>query len=76
MNTDTGMVMTDEARRLLKESAQEEFTAKMKRIDPAYLTSRARAELAAKGQTRVFKNSPCPCGSRKRFKNCCRTSKA
>lgn len=42
-------------------------------IDPAYLTPRARRQLGATGRTRVTRNSPCPCGSRKRFKRCCMT---
>jgi uncharacterized protein YecA (UPF0149 family) len=39
-------------------------------IETANLTRPARRELARTGKTRVYKNSPCPCGSKKRFKNC------
>lgn len=45
-------------------------------IDPANLTDRARRQLEATGQTYVSRNSPCPCGSRKRFKRCCMTGGA
>lgn len=46
----------------------------MKLIDPANLTPRARRELERSGRTMVSRNSPCPCGSRKRFKRCCMTT--
>lgn len=39
-------------------------------VDPANLSARARNELEARGLTRISRNSPCPCGSRKRFKRC------
>lgn len=45
-----------------------------KPIDPANLTPRARRQLDATGQTKISRNSPCPCGSRKRFKRCCMTA--
>lgn len=46
----------------------------MKPINPANLSARARRELERSGRTMVSRNSPCPCGSRKRFKRCCMTA--
>lgn len=40
-------------------------------IDAANLSLAARRELERTGRTTVSRNSPCPCGSRKRFKRCC-----
>lgn len=40
-------------------------------IDPANLSPKLQRQLEATGRTKVSRNSPCPCGSRKRFKRCC-----
>jgi uncharacterized protein YecA (UPF0149 family) len=42
-------------------------------IDQSYLTPLQREQLARTGRTVVSRNSPCPCGSGKRFKRCCMT---
>jgi uncharacterized protein YecA (UPF0149 family) len=67
MNTDTG-----EVRRML-DKVEMELLANEVEIDPANLSRPARRQLEQTGRTRVFKNSKCPCGSGKRFKNCHRT---
>lgn len=67
MNTETGEIRRfdeDEARKL---------TPIWKPIDEAKLSLRVRNQLEAKGIAWVTRNSPCPCGSRKRFKRCCMT---
>ena len=43
----------------------------MKPIDPRNLSKRVREMVAATGRGMVSRNSRCPCGSFKRFKNCC-----
>jgi uncharacterized protein YecA (UPF0149 family) len=42
-------------------------------IDRSYLTPLQQEQLARTGRTVVSRNSPCPCGSGKRFKRCCMT---
>lgn len=86
MNTDTGEVKMYTHADLVRET--QKYSGRRARaasrgsagartnivpIDPANLTSRAQAQLAATGRTFVTRNSPCPCGSRKRFKRCCMT---
>lgn len=65
---------TGEVKPLDKLTADELRNGRWKEIDTANLPESKRNQLAATGRTRVSKNSPCPCGSRKRFKNCCRTT--
>lgn len=89
MNTNTGEVtlLTEaESRALADKISGKASTARrkkrassigmgaMKPIDPANLTPRARLQLETTGRTLVSRNSPCPCGSRKRFKRCCMTA--
>jgi hypothetical protein len=45
----------------------------MKPIDPANLTPRVRRMVETTGRGQVSRNSPCPCGSHRRFKRCCMT---
>lgn len=40
-------------------------------IDPANLQPKIRRKLEETGRAQISRNSPCPCGSRKRFKRCC-----
>lgn len=40
-------------------------------LDPARLSPSVRALLERSGLRAVSRNSRCPCGSFKRFKNCC-----
>lgn len=71
MNTYTG-----EIKNLVTDEEYQKYTSDsplFKAIDVRNLTERQRNQLAAMGRTRVSRNSPCPCGSRKRFKNCCYT---
>jgi len=77
MNTETGDVaaMRVLAEELEKHGRGEYVSGLLKPIDPANLTPRVRAQLASSGRTRIGRNSPCPCGSRKRFKRCCMTGK-
>lgn len=42
-----------------------------KPIDLANLTIATRKLLEETGRAQISRNSPCPCGSRKRFKRCC-----
>lgn len=53
----------------------EKVTQEWKLIDPALLPERLRSEMEATGRTQLSRNSPCPCGSRKRFKKCCFTAR-
>jgi len=69
MDTSNGDVMAMEALQRLTEARP--VQAVIKEIDPANLTELARRQLAKTGRTTVSRNSPCPCGSRKRFKRCC-----
>lgn len=71
MDTSNGNVMEMEALQRLIESRP--VKPIVKEIDPASLTERAQQQLAETGRTTVSRNSPCPCGSRKRFKRCCYT---
>jgi uncharacterized protein YecA (UPF0149 family) len=77
VNTDTGQVATmDELTADLKRKGRRQsyIDTVLKPIDPANLSERNRAQLAATGRTQISRNSPCPCGSRKRFKRCCMTT--
>ena len=90
MDTRTGEVRTltdEESRELAKVFTEPKASEKnlrpkrrvidmgaMKPIDPANLTPRARRQLERSGRTMVSRNSPCPCGSLKRFKRCCMTT--
>lgn len=74
MNTYTGEIaaLSVLAGELEKQGkSRSEIETVIKPIDPANLTARARAQLEATGRTQISRNSPCPCGSRKRFKRCC-----
>jgi len=51
----------------------QQFEPSIKPIDPVFLSAFNRQQLAETGRTTVSRNSPCPCGSRKRFKRCCYT---
>lgn len=68
MNTYTGEVKLTE-----QLTNDEKLNGQWKEIDEANLTERKRKQLEAAGRTQVSRNSPCPCGSRKRFKRCCMT---
>ena len=46
----------------------------MNPIDPANLSPRVRRMVETTGRGMVSRNSPCPCGSHKRFKRCCKTN--
>ena len=43
----------------------------MNPIDPKFLSRKTLEDLAATGRAQISRNSPCPCGSQKRFKRCC-----
>jgi len=43
----------------------------MNPIDPDNLTPKVREMVEKTGRGQVSRNSPCPCGSHKRFKRCC-----
>jgi len=43
----------------------------IKPIDPARLSPRVRVLLQKTGRAQISRNSPCPCGSGKKFKKCC-----
>ena len=45
----------------------------LKMVDPEHLSPGIRARLASTGKAHIGRNSPCPCGSQKRFKHCCMT---
>jgi uncharacterized protein YecA (UPF0149 family) len=40
-------------------------------IDPLNLSPFRQRQLERTGQTKVGRNSPCPCGSGRKFKACC-----
>lgn len=69
MNTNTGEVK-------VQLTQEEKKNGQWKEIDEANLPERKRKQLAATGRTTVSRNSPCPCGSRKRFKRCCMSAAA
>ena len=70
MNTYTG-----EVKALAQLTEDEKRNGQWKPIDEANLSEQKRAQLAETGRTQVSRNSPCPCGSRKRFKRCCYTGR-
>ena len=67
MNTDTGDIARFDT---LSGEAKKFFT---KVIEPRYLTAQKKLELQQTGKTKVHGNDYCPCGSNKKFKNCCYT---
>lgn len=67
MDARTGEIVDREMLKALGESV-ERFSQP---INPANLTPKVRRQLETTGRTQVSRNSPCPCGSRKRFKRCC-----
>ena len=71
MNTNTG-----EVKLLAELTADEKRNGQWKPIDEAHLGNAERVQLELTGRTQVSRNSPCPCGSRKRFKRCCMTGGA
>lgn len=70
MDANTGEIANLEMLRMLGESV-ERYTNP---IDSANLTPKMQRQLQTTGRTRVSRNSPCPRGSRKRFKRCCMTT--
>lgn len=74
MNTNTGEVMTQEKLEALPSHRRARWVGVTQPIDPSNLSEKNRAQLAATGRTKISRNSPCPCGSRKRFKRCCMTT--
>jgi uncharacterized protein YecA (UPF0149 family) len=71
MNTDTGEILTFQTEQAMEDYV--EFAPSTKPIDPVFLSAFNKQQLAETGRTTVSRNSPCPCGSRKRFKRCCYT---
>lgn len=69
MDTRTGEIEAYEA--MKKRMSAEEFEQYAQEIDPALLSPRNRKQLEASGRTTISRNSPCVCGSGKRFKRCC-----
>ena len=65
MNTDTG-----EIKRLLDD---EEADGSWKEIDESNLSIRHQTLLKTHGTAKIGRNSPCPCGSKIKFKKCCYT---
>jgi uncharacterized protein YecA (UPF0149 family) len=68
MNTYTG-----EVKLLAELTADEKQNGQWKEIVGPDLGDAERVQLELTGRTQVSRNSPCPCGSRKRFKRCCMT---
>jgi uncharacterized protein YecA (UPF0149 family) len=50
-----------------------EISQFIKPIDVANLSQKTRDLLAKTGTATISRNSRCPCGSGRRFKNCCMT---
>lgn len=69
MDTRTGEIRLYEE--MKKRMTAEEFEQHAQEIDPALLSPRNRKQLETTGLTTISRNSPCVCGSRKRFKRCC-----
>ena len=80
MNTETGRILTQERLKAMTEC----FQRKSIPIDEQLMTARQRAQMQVSlhdnrsplGKLRVktknkFRNQPCPCGSGRKFKNCC-----
>lgn len=75
MDTRTGEVMPLDEMLKRARNGKPQDRQYVKEIDPFLLSERNRLQLESTGRTTVSRNSPCPCGSRKRFKNCCFTTK-
>lgn len=71
MDTRTGRIETMQT--FEKELSRADIERYVRPVDPANLTPRAQAALRTSGRAQISRNSPCPCGSRKRFKRCCMT---
>ena len=69
MNTRTGEIAPVED--FKKRLTPEEFEMFIKPIDLSSLSSRTRAQYEKTGRAWISRNSKCPYGSWKRFKNCC-----
>jgi uncharacterized protein YecA (UPF0149 family) len=67
MNSGTGEIVAPVHLKELTRAERNKYDVKVK---PANLPQRNRRELAATGHTRISKNTPCPCGSGKRFQRC------
>jgi len=87
MNTATGAIgsyqdlMADEIKRQRKKGvsmseARRVAEGFIKPVNPKNLPFHVRVLLEAQGRAKISRNSPCPCGSGKRFKRCCMTSRA
>lgn len=74
MNTDTGFIkrFTDEE---LEQVLKGEQGSKYKEVDIENLPPIKQIQLREKGETKIGRNDPCPCGSGKKFKRCCWTGK-
>lgn len=75
MDTKTGRVFNlteEELKRFVETERVLVGRGRVRAINPNNLSARHRRVLDATGEVHVSKNTPCPCGSRKRFKNCCR----
>lgn len=71
MNTNTGEVYNRvEFERLAEDAVK---VGRWRDIVTDQLTPLQQKQLARTGRTTVSRNSPCPCGSGKRFKRCCKT---
>ena len=46
-------------------------TDKLNKLSEEYAKSRIRSFLSQTGQNKVGRNQPCPCGSGKKYKQCC-----
>lgn len=67
MNPYTGEVLRADKIKELSAEQQKLF----KPIDIAQLSDKSRKLLLQTGKTYLSRNSRCPCGSGRRFKNCC-----
>ena len=69
MDTRTGEVGTLE--RLARRLTEKQKNQFIKPIELSYLSDRVRALVLKDERAFISRNSRCPCGSGKRFKNCC-----
>lgn len=53
-----------------------ELKAFVRPVEMSALSERTKRLLAETGRAQIGRNSPCPCGSGKKFKRCCMTPAA
>ncbi len=69
MNTRTGEIASLE--HFKATLSPDELARCVRPVDEAALSDRLKKTLVALGRGKVGRNSPCPCGSRDKFKRCC-----